>query len=117
MNIKLTEYPVTHICTLCGTEYIRGGYGYCDESLECAMDSGEHLVQVQHRQNCKKLKQKVGTKMYKQIIHKMENGADRYAIISHIKTDCSCSPKRVVSYSNVGKLNASVIVTFVHNAN
>ena len=47
MNIKLTEYPVTHICTLCGTEYIRGGYGYCDESLECAMDSGEHLIAVQ----------------------------------------------------------------------
>jgi hypothetical protein len=46
MKIKLTEYPVTHICTLCGTEYIRGGYGYCDESLDCAMDSGEHLVQV-----------------------------------------------------------------------
>ena len=45
-NIKLTEYPVTHICTLCGSEYIRGGYGYCDETLECAMDSGEHLIQV-----------------------------------------------------------------------
>jgi hypothetical protein len=43
---KMEEYPTTHICTLCGAEYIRGGYGYCDESLECAMDSGEHLVAV-----------------------------------------------------------------------
>jgi len=55
--------------------------------------------------------------MYKQIIHKMESGANRYEIVSHSTSDCSCSPKRVVSYSNVGKLNASVIVTLVHNAN
>ena len=91
--------------------------GYCDNTLDCAMDSGEHLVQVQPRQNCKQLKQKVGTKMYKQVIHKMENGADRFAVISHSKTDCSCSPKRNVAYRNVGKPNASVVVTFVHNSN
>jgi hypothetical protein len=32
-------------CLLCGEEYI-SNVGYCDESLECAMDSGENLVAV-----------------------------------------------------------------------
>ena len=32
-------------CLLCGEEYT-GNPMYCDESLECAMDSGESLVSV-----------------------------------------------------------------------
>ena len=32
-------------CLLCGEEYT-ANVGYCDESLECAMDDGEHLVSV-----------------------------------------------------------------------
>jgi hypothetical protein len=45
-----TEYSIQYdgdtVCLICGEEYTNGGYGYCDESLECAMDSGEHLVMV-----------------------------------------------------------------------
>jgi hypothetical protein len=55
--------------------------------------------------------------MYKQVNHKMESSANPIEVISHSKTDCSCSPKRVVSYRNVGKPDASVLVTFIHNAN
>ena len=54
--------------------------------------------------------------MFKEILHKMESGADRYAVISHSKTDCSCSPVRSVAYRNVGKRNATVVVTFTHKA-
>lgn len=38
---------IAYICTLCGAEYIRLPYGgYCDESMKCAADDGEHLVAV-----------------------------------------------------------------------
>jgi len=32
-------------CGICGEEYISNP-GYCDESLDCAMDEGKHLVAV-----------------------------------------------------------------------
>lgn len=35
----------TSKCLLCGEEYT-GNVSYCDETLECAMDDGEHLVMV-----------------------------------------------------------------------
>jgi hypothetical protein len=45
-----TDYTIQYdgdtVCLLCGAEYEGMGYGYCDESLDCAMDSGEHLVAV-----------------------------------------------------------------------
>lgn len=34
------------VCLICGSDYIDGGYGYCDETLECAFDEGEHLVKI-----------------------------------------------------------------------
>jgi hypothetical protein len=34
------------VCLICGTDYVGSGYGYCDESLECAFDEGEHLVKI-----------------------------------------------------------------------
>ena len=44
---KTLEYITDgYVCLVCGEEYDTNYYGYCDESLECAMDSGEHLVQV-----------------------------------------------------------------------
>lgn len=48
MNTLTTSSLVTvQVCTLCGEEYIRP-VSYCDETLECAMDDGEHLEMVQH---------------------------------------------------------------------
>jgi len=32
-------------CEICSEEYI-GKVSYCDETLECAFDEGEHLVQI-----------------------------------------------------------------------
>ena len=44
---KILEYITEgYVCLVCGEEYDTKAYGYCDESLECAMDSGEHLVAV-----------------------------------------------------------------------
>jgi hypothetical protein len=44
---KTLEYITEgSVCLVCGAEYEGMGYGYCDESLDCAMDSGEHLVAV-----------------------------------------------------------------------
>jgi hypothetical protein len=44
---KALEYITEgYVCLVCGEEYDTKAYGYCDESLECAMDSGEHFVQV-----------------------------------------------------------------------
>lgn len=40
------EYGGEFVCLVCGAEYSEDRYGYCDESLDCAMDSGEHLVAV-----------------------------------------------------------------------
>ena len=36
---------VVMVCGLCGEEYIRE-VSYCDESIECAFDEGEHLISV-----------------------------------------------------------------------
>ena len=41
----MTEIITTHICTLCDSEYMANP-GYCDETLECAFDEGEHLVKI-----------------------------------------------------------------------
>lgn len=45
-----TDYTIQYdgdtVCLVCGAEYEGNGYGYCDESLECAFDEGEHLVAV-----------------------------------------------------------------------
>jgi hypothetical protein len=44
---KTLEFGETgYICLLCGEEYTDNRYGYCDETLECAFDSGEHLVKI-----------------------------------------------------------------------
>jgi hypothetical protein len=33
------------VCLVCGTDYITTP-SYCDESLDCAFDGGEHLVKI-----------------------------------------------------------------------
>jgi hypothetical protein len=44
---KTLEYITEgYVCLVCGEEYDTKAYGYCDESLECAMDDGENLVKV-----------------------------------------------------------------------
>ena len=32
------------VCLVCGEEYTRLSFGYCDESLACANDEGEHTL-------------------------------------------------------------------------
>ena len=44
MNNK--TYPESVVkCGLCGEEY-SAKVSYCDETIECAFDDGEHLVSV-----------------------------------------------------------------------
>jgi hypothetical protein len=33
------------VCLICGNDYI-GSPSYCDNTLDCAFDEGEHLVKV-----------------------------------------------------------------------
>ena len=40
------EYDGKFVCLVCGDEYEDNRYGYCDNSLDCAMDDGEHIVRV-----------------------------------------------------------------------
>jgi hypothetical protein len=41
------ELQVGFICTICDAEYSpEFEYGYCDETLECAMSDGESLKAV-----------------------------------------------------------------------
>lgn len=35
-----------YVCLLCGEEYLDNAYGYCDETLDCAFDDGEHLILI-----------------------------------------------------------------------
>jgi hypothetical protein len=32
------------VCLVCGEEYTRLSFGYCDETIECANDEGEHTL-------------------------------------------------------------------------
>ena len=42
-TIEYTE--VFFVCGICATEYSGEPYaGYCDETMECACDGGEHLI-------------------------------------------------------------------------
>jgi hypothetical protein len=47
---KQIEFPDSIlVCLLCGTEYVASVYGlpsYCDETIDCAFDDGEHLVHI-----------------------------------------------------------------------
>ena len=44
---KNVEFDETgYVCLICGEEYVDNSYGYCDETLECAFDSGEHLIKI-----------------------------------------------------------------------
>jgi hypothetical protein len=46
-TIKTLEYiGEGFVCLVCGDEYTDNRYGYCDNSLDCAMDDGEHMVAV-----------------------------------------------------------------------
>ena len=46
-QITINDPEITHVCGLCGEEYVGAGWnGYCDETLECAFDSGEHLIKL-----------------------------------------------------------------------
>lgn len=47
-------------------------------------------------------------------IHKMENGSDRYAIVSHNGVECYCSPIRSVSYATGKRWDNNLTVTYIH---
>lgn len=50
----------------------------------------------------------------KKEIHKMENGSDRYSIVSHNGSECYCSPVRLVSYATGKRWDNNVTITYIH---
>lgn len=42
----MNELVAVQKCGLCGEEYI-SKVSYCDETLECAFDEGEHLIDLE----------------------------------------------------------------------
>ena len=49
-------------------------------------------------------------------IHKMENGSDRYSIVSHNGVECYCSPIRSVSYATGKRWANNLTVTYTHKS-